>query len=53
VAAGEALLEPTRSAYSGLVLGDSHRPVVRIVAAAGPEAGAIGAALLAADLLGA
>lgn len=50
VAAGEALLAPTRAAYTGLVLAEGHRPVVRIVAAAlGPEAGAIGAGLLAAD----
>jgi glucokinase len=51
VAAGDALIGPTRAAYAGLVLAHDHRPPVRIVAAElGPEAGAIGAALLAGDL---
>jgi len=51
VAAGDALLVPTREAFRGLVLAADHRPPVRIEAAAlGQEAGAIGAGLLAADL---
>jgi len=51
VAAGDALLGPTRAAYAGLVLAHDHRPPVQIVAAQlGPDAGAIGAALLAADV---
>jgi glucokinase len=46
--AGELLLEPTRAAYRDLVLAHGHRPEVRIVGARlGPDAGAIGAALLA------
>ena len=50
--AGELLLEPVRTAYAGLVLAYEHRPPVRIVAAElGADAGAIGAALLARDLL--
>jgi glucokinase len=50
--AGELLLGPTREAYATLVLGYEHRPPVRIVGAElGAEAGAIGAALLAADAL--
>lgn len=54
VAAGDALLVPTRQAYAGLVLAHDHRPPVRIVAAGlGPDAGAIGAGLLAADLVSA
>jgi glucokinase len=52
VEAGELLLEPTRAAYATLVLGYEHRPPVRIEAAhLGAEAGAVGAALLAADSL--
>lgn len=48
VAAGEALLEPARRAFSDLVQGGARRPAVEIVAAAlGEEAGAVGAALLA------
>jgi glucokinase len=50
--AGELLLAPTRAAYETLVLGFEHRPPVRIVAAAlGQDAGAIGAGLIALDLL--
>ena len=50
--AGELLLAPTREAYATLVLGYEHRPPVRIVGAAlGADAGAIGAGLLAVDLL--
>ena len=50
--AGELLLGPTREAYATLVLGYEHRPPVRIVGAAlGSESGAIGAGLLARDLL--
>jgi glucokinase len=50
--AGELLLAPTRAAYATLVLGFEHRPPVRIVGAAlGPDAGAIGAGLLALDHL--
>jgi glucokinase len=46
--AGELLLQPTREAYRELVLGYEHRPPVRILGAAlGPQAGAIGAGLLA------
>jgi glucokinase len=51
VAAGEALLGPTRDACRSLMFAGDHRPPVRIeIAALGSEAGAIGAALLAADL---
>jgi glucokinase len=50
VAEGELLLEPVRAAYEGLVLAGGERGPVRIVGAElGAEAGAIGAALLAAD----
>jgi glucokinase len=49
--AGELLLVPAREAFRGLVLAPDHRPEVPIVAARyGPEAGAIGAGLLAAQL---
>lgn len=49
---GELLLEPARHAFRSLVLAPDHRPEVPIVAARfGPEAGAIGAGLLAQDLL--
>jgi glucokinase len=49
---GELLLDPVREAYSGLVYGGPHRPVVDIVPAAlGSSAGARGAALLARDRL--
>ena len=47
---GELLLEPVREAFAGLVLADEARGDVRIVRARlGAEAGAVGAALLAAD----
>ncbi len=46
--AGELFLAPARAAFAELVLAPDHRPAVPIVSAAfGPEAGAIGAALLA------
>ena len=52
VAAGDLLLEPTRRAYEQLVLAPLHRPPVEIVQAAlGEHAGAVGAALLAAELV--
>ena len=48
--AGELFLAPARAAFAELVLAPDHRPAVPIVAAAfGPEAGAIGATLLARD----
>jgi glucokinase len=48
--AGELFLAPARAAFAELVLAPDHRPTVPIVGAAfGPEAGAIGAALLARD----
>jgi glucokinase len=50
--AGDLLLGPVREAFRGLVLAADHRPPVRIEPALlGPEAGAVGAALLAADLV--
>lgn len=50
VKAGEILLAPVREAFAGLVLAGAHRPPIAIVAAAlGERAGAIGAALLAAE----
>ena len=52
--AGELLLVPIREAYATLVLAFDHRPPVRIVGAElGADAGAIGAGLLALDLLAA
>jgi glucokinase len=49
-AAGPLLLDPTREAFASHLLGAQHRPPVTVVLAAlGPDAGAIGAALLAAD----
>ncbi len=46
--AGDLVLEPTRAAFSELVLAAEHRPAVPIVGAQlGEQAGAIGAALLA------
>lgn len=46
--AGELILTPARAAYDAHVLGPGHRPEVPIVAAAlGPDAGVVGAALLA------
>jgi glucokinase len=50
VEAGDLLLAPVRRAYVDLVMAHEHRPAVAIVAAAlGEHAGAIGAALLAAE----
>jgi glucokinase len=52
VDAGELLLAPVRRAYRGLVVAADHRTPVRIEAARlGPDAGAVGAALLAGDLM--
>jgi len=49
VDAGDLLLEPVRTAYHELLYGDERRPAMRIVEARfGAEAGALGAALLAA-----
>lgn len=46
----DLFLDATRDAFADLVLGHGHRPAVPIVAAAaGEEAGALGAALLAAE----
>lgn len=46
--AGELLLAPTRSSFSGSLTGRGYRPEARIVAAGlGPDAGLIGAADLA------
>jgi glucokinase len=54
VAARELLLEPARKAYADAVEGRDHRPVVPIVAAElGNDAGAVGAAALALEELGA
>jgi glucokinase len=48
--AGEVLLGPTREAFAGLVeAGQELRDVVILPAALGPQAGAIGAGILAAD----
>jgi glucokinase len=48
--AGELVLGPTREAYRELVLAADHRPEVLILAATlGERAGAVGAALLAAQ----
>lgn len=53
VAAGDALVAPVRAAYRELIYGYAHRPPLRIVAARfGPEAGAIGAAVLASEISG-
>ncbi len=50
--AGELLLAPTREAHRTLALGPEHRVPARILGAAlGPDAGSIGAALLAQDLI--
>jgi glucokinase len=52
VDAGDLLLTPVREALRGLVLAADHRPPVRLEPAQlGSEAGAVGAALLAGDLL--
>ncbi len=49
-AVGDLLLAPARAGLRGALQGTDHRPVPAIVPAAlGPEAGAIGAALLARD----
>lgn len=49
VDAGDLLLDPVRRAYHDLLYGDEHRPPMPILAAHfGAEAGAVGAALLAA-----
>ncbi|MGH9178627.1 MAG: ROK family protein, partial [Acidimicrobiales bacterium] len=53
VEAGDVLLDPVRAAYEELVMGGRRRPPVPIEAAAlGQHAGAVGAALLAAQELG-
>jgi glucokinase len=53
IAAGELLLRPVRTSYAALVIGATERVPVPIEAARlGPSAGAIGAALLAGDLVG-
>jgi glucokinase len=50
---GDLLLEPARRAFRGAVEAPDHRPDVQILAAVlGNDAGAIGAAALALDLLG-
>ena len=50
-AAGPVLIEPAREAFAGHLLGATARPSVSLVIAElGPDAGAIGAAFLAADL---
>jgi glucokinase len=50
--AGELLLAPVRERFGELVLAPEHRPPVRIVAAElGERAGAIGARLLAQDVV--
>ena len=47
-AAGSLLLDPTREAFAAQLLGGRHRLPVRVVLAElGPEAGAIGAAMVA------
>lgn len=49
-AVGDLLLDPARVALRTSLQGDGHRPVPDLVAASlGPEAGAVGAALLARD----
>ncbi len=54
IAAGELLLEPARAAYADAVEAPDHRPPVPIVAARlGNDAGAVGAAALALEELGA
>jgi glucokinase len=50
--AGDLMLEPTRAAFTASVEGAEHRPEVPLVLASlGTDAGAIGAAALAFDLL--
>jgi glucokinase len=47
---GDVLLVPVRRHLQPLVMGAAHRPPAEVVAAAlGPEAGAVGAAIAAAD----
>jgi glucokinase len=54
IAAGELLLGPARTAYASAVEAPDHRPAVPIVAAQlGNDAGAVGAAALALEELGA
>ncbi|HEX9504669.1 MAG TPA: ROK family protein [Acidimicrobiia bacterium] len=51
---GDVLLAPLRTAFSGKIEGARYRPEVQIVPAAlGEQAGVIGAAVLARDLIGA
>jgi glucokinase len=53
VRAGDLLLDPARRAFHDAVQGPEHRPRVPIVAAQlGPDAGAVGAAVLALEELG-
>ena len=53
VEAADLLLDPVRTHFAALVMGGTARPATEIVAARlGEEAGAIGAAALAADLAG-
>jgi glucokinase len=53
IAAGDLLLDPARAAFLDAVEGPEHRPRVPIVAAElGPDAGAVGAAVLALEELG-
>lgn len=53
VEAADLLLDPVRRHFAGLVMAGADRPPTEIVAATlGEEAGAIGAAALAVDLLG-
>ena len=50
IEAGDVLLDPAAQALHTLLAGSAHRPQVRLAAAhLGPEAGAVGAALLARD----
>ncbi len=54
IEAGELLLEPARAAFHGAVEAPDHRPSVQILAARlGNDAGAVGAAALALEELGA
>jgi glucokinase len=49
---GDLLFSPLRAAFDGLVLGAQYRPKVKIVQAAlGDHAGAVGAGLLAGEVL--
>ena len=51
VEAADLLLAPVRSHFAALVMGADDRPTSIVAAALGEEAGAIGAAALAADLV--